>query len=142
MAGIKHPSYITSSGGKMGDLVFYSIRDRQYARLYVKPANPDTSEQRFIRKTFGDAVRTWQKLTHEEKRKYNKKALRLSMTGYNLYISIFMRDNLASHSVNLEKYNTATLPAHMENFSVPAPFFLAGSGYIRFKQNIYCSDPG
>jgi len=96
MARIKHPSYIASSGGRMGDIVFYSFYDRQYARLYCKPVDPKTVEQKIIRKTFGDAVRSWQALSPEEQYKYNKKARRLPMTGYNLYISNYMKSILHS----------------------------------------------
>lgn len=81
----------------MGDIVMFSRCGRDYARAYVKPANPDTDGQRIVRKTFGDAVRSWQGLSPEDKRKYNKQALRLNKSGYNLYISRYMKENISSH---------------------------------------------
>jgi len=80
----------------MGDIVFYSLYERQYARLYSKPFNPDTAGQKIVRRAFGDAVRSWQALSPEEQYRYNKKARRLPMTGYNLYISDYMKSILHS----------------------------------------------
>jgi uncharacterized protein with NRDE domain len=92
---IKHPSYIKEGSGRMGDLVFYSLYGSSFARLYAKPVNPDTEGQRIVRRTFGDAVRSWQKLTDEEKQKYSRKARHLPMSGYNLFISNYMKEKLA-----------------------------------------------
>jgi hypothetical protein len=91
---ITHPSYIKEGSGRMGDLVFYSLYGSSFARLYAKPANPHTEGQRMVRRTFGDAVRSWQKLADGEKHKYNRKARHLPMSGYNLFISVYMKEKL------------------------------------------------
>jgi len=85
--------------GRIGGIVFYNNNDMLYARIKAIPANPDTEEQRIVRKTFGDAVRSWQSLPIEDKQKYNKKARRLSKKGYNLYISLYMKNNPANKDI-------------------------------------------
>ena len=82
-----------SMKGRIGGIVFYNNNDMLCARIKAIPVNPDTEEQRIVRKTFGDAVRSWQSLAIEDKQKYNKKARRLSKKGYNLYISLYMKNN-------------------------------------------------
>lgn len=96
MARVKTPSYIMEPGGRMGDLVFYSCRGKVYTRMYTKPANPNTDKQKAVRKTFGDAVRSWQSLPADIQAKYNKKARRINLSGYNMYISQYMKGNLLS----------------------------------------------
>jgi hypothetical protein len=85
---------LQSVSGRLGNIVFYHRYGKEYARVYVKPFNPDTESQRFIRKTFGSAVKSWQELPFTEKDKYKRKARRLAMSGYNLFISLYMKDNI------------------------------------------------
>jgi hypothetical protein len=94
MASVDLDLMFNGFSGRLGNIVLYTRYDNQYARIYSIPVNPDTNEQKMIRKTFGDAVRSWQELPQPEKDKYNKKARRLPMSGYNLYISCYMKENI------------------------------------------------
>jgi len=84
-----------SLAGRIGNIILYNNNGRLCARVKGKIVNPDTEEQRMVRRTFGDAVRSWQSLSFEEQQSYNKKARRLSRKGYNFYISLYMKNNLA-----------------------------------------------
>jgi hypothetical protein len=91
MATAKTDIFINSISGRLGNIVFYTNRGRQCVRAYVIPRNPDTEAQRYIRRSFGDAVRSWQALSPEERHSYNRKARYLNMSGYNLYISNYLK---------------------------------------------------
>jgi len=95
MAKVKHPSYMPGSNGRTGDAVFYERKGVQCMRTYVVPVNPKTEKQRAHRGSFKDAVKAWQMLSSEEKMIYNKKAedLKLSMSGYNLFLSGYIEQN-------------------------------------------------
>jgi len=81
--------------GRIGNIMLYNNNGILYARVKARIVNPDTEKQRIVRRTFGDAVRSWQSLTLEERQRYNKKARRLPINGYNYYISVYMNNNLA-----------------------------------------------
>ena len=130
MARITHPSYIKFSGGRMGDLVFYNFNQKQYARLYTKPINPDTALQRIVRRTFADAVRSWQALSPEEQYKYNKKARRLPMTGYNLYISTYMKNTLHSGNKKESSLFTSSESLSVYGMSPLEPRYATVGAYI------------
>lgn len=66
----------------------YYVQMRTY-----RPTNPQTEAQQENRGTFAEAVGEWQGLTNEQKANYNKKASRFSRTGYNYYISEYMKNN-------------------------------------------------
>ena len=95
MAIIQLNPMLVAMRGAIGGIVLYNRYDRQCARRHVRPANPDTEAQRAVRRTFGDAVRSWQGLSAEEKDSWTRRARKLSMSGYNLYISRFMRENIS-----------------------------------------------
>jgi hypothetical protein len=58
-------------------------------RFYI-PANPRSEPQQANRSKFANAISGWQNLTNEQKNQYNERAKRLKMSGYNLYIKIYM----------------------------------------------------
>lgn len=60
-------------------------------RPYLVPRNPDTAAQRTVRGSFRDAVHTWQGMSLEEKREWNFRARYKSATGYNLFVSHYMK---------------------------------------------------
>jgi len=94
MAHVLLNPILKSISGRMGPVVFYHYNDRQYMRRYVVPRNPNTIEQTKRRKTFADAVNSWQTLAEYKKTQWNHRALALPMSGYNLYISKQMRNEL------------------------------------------------
>lgn len=74
--------------------VFYVRNGKQCMRDYVIPTDPKTKLQQAIRRKFRNAVKSWQQLTNEQKQYWENlvKQKGLSMEGFNLYISYFMRD--------------------------------------------------
>jgi hypothetical protein len=82
---------INSIRGRIGNVVFYTRYGRQCVRTYVIPRNPDTEAQRAVRRSFADAVASWQAMPPEEQHEYNRKARYLNMSGYNLYISNYLK---------------------------------------------------
>ncbi len=87
---------INSISGRIGNVVFYTRRRAggaitQCVRLHVIPRNPDTEAQREVRRSFGEAVRSWQSLSADEKHEYIRKARYLNMSGYNLFISKYLK---------------------------------------------------
>ncbi len=82
--------------GRIGNLVFYYRNGKQCVRIHVIPRNPDTEFQRIVRRAFGNAVRSWQTMSGTERSAFNKKARYLNMSGYNLYISGYMKKNISA----------------------------------------------
>ncbi len=112
MATAKPAVLINTISGRIGNLVFYtrplapgtaksrgkaatqSTARTQCVRTYVVPRNPDTISQRAVRRCFAEAVRAWQSLAGEDRNTYNRKARYINMSGYNLFISKFMKINI------------------------------------------------
>lgn len=72
---------MTKQGKKSFKLVFYT------------PTNPQTVPQQANRAKFADAVAGWMSLTTEEKIAYNKRARKIKLFGWNLFI----REYFATH---------------------------------------------
>jgi len=130
-----------SMKGRIGGIVFYNNNDMLYARIKAIPANPDTEEQRIVRKTFGDAVRSWQSLPIEDKQKYNKKARRLSKKGYNLYISLYMKNNLIISRVHIDSSKPVSGIQEADT-SVACTFFPICCLYSDYIQVSFSSSAG
>ena len=90
--------FLVSISGRIGCLVFYPRKKKQCIRMYVVPRNPDTILQRNVRRSFADAVKSWQALTTEEKYKYIRRARGTNMSGYNLYISEYIKETISTRS--------------------------------------------
>lgn len=99
MATATPNTLINSISGRLGNAVFYLNRGRQCLRLHVVPRNPNTEAQRTVRRTFRDAVISWQSLTGDEKYSFRQKARFLNMSGYNLFISQFMKTKLPARGL-------------------------------------------
>ncbi|MBN2401169.1 MAG: hypothetical protein JXN64_02105 [Spirochaetes bacterium] len=93
--------------GRIGGIVFYCRKNRQCMRTYVLPRNPDTIMQRIILRTFANAVKSWQALTDEEKYRFTGKARGLNMSGYNLYISQYMKEDACIQREPEKKHSSA-----------------------------------
>jgi hypothetical protein len=89
---------INSISGRIGNVVFYCRYGKQCVRVHVIPRNPDTEAQRIVRRAFGDAVRAWQSLSPDEQYDYTRKSRHLNMSGYNLYISIYLKRIMHAYS--------------------------------------------
>jgi hypothetical protein len=117
MATAKTNILINSISGRIGSVVFYVRRGTQCVRTHVIPRNPDTEAQRTVRRSFAGAVRSWQSITPEERYAYNRKARYLNMSGYNLYISKYLKivikaPNLTS--IDEQKLKVGSLPWNLE----------------------------
>ncbi len=62
-----------------------------YIKRYAVPRNPRTPRQQGGRLRFADAVAAWQALPPEERRQHAVEARDLGCSGYNLFISRFLR---------------------------------------------------
>ncbi len=91
MAKVKLHPYLRTAHGGMGDLVLY----RRYGKIYIKartiPKNPRTEPQVKCRGNFGGSVKAWQVLPEEEKAIYRARAKRKRKSGYNLFMSEYLR---------------------------------------------------
>ena len=64
------------------------------ARLdYYFPKNPRYIPQQANRQKMSNAVASWQSLTTEQKQVYNERAIKLPMSGYNLYLREYLLSN-------------------------------------------------
>ncbi len=109
---------INSLHGRLGNLVFYMRKGTQCVRVHVIPRNPDTEAQRAMRRSFADAVRSWQAMSADERYAYNRKARYLNMSGYNLYISNYLKriiQTLVRSSSHESKSKLYSLPWNLEH---------------------------
>lgn len=60
---------------------------------YFVPQNPRTETQQNNRQKYSDSIIAWRNLTNEQKQVYNKNAVGMKMTGYNL----FQKEYMLSH---------------------------------------------
>jgi hypothetical protein len=91
MAHVQLNPILLSLSGRIGSLVFYPSRGNQYVRRYVIPCNPDTPVQRIQRELFAQAVSRWQTISESTRIRWNNKARATNRTGYNLFISAYLR---------------------------------------------------
>ncbi len=91
MAKVKLHPYLRTAHGGLDGLVFY----RRYGKIYIKartiPANPRTEPQVKCRGNFGGGVKAWQVLPEEGKALYRNRAKRKRKSGYNLFMSEYLR---------------------------------------------------
>ncbi len=122
---------IKSISGRIGNLVFYQRRGIQCVRTYVIPRNPDTLAQKAMRRNFADAVLSWQSMTADERYAFTRKARNINMSGYNLYISLYMRTIISNNAVtgNVLLPSFSAIPATTFNRfpSVSNPYIKAYS---------------
>jgi hypothetical protein len=64
---------------------------KQYIRKWTKPRDPKTIFQSEQRKKFAEANKAWKALSDEEKHIYNERAKGMSMSGYCLFVSEFVK---------------------------------------------------
>ena len=121
---------ISSVNGRLGNVVFYKRRNTQCIRSYVIPRNPDTAAQRAARHTFADAVKSWQSITRDEKFKFIRRARNMQMSGYNLYISLFIKKQESSE----RKASAALCPLNNNIFNSPI-HSVSYSSFIQTEKN-------
>jgi len=126
MAKAKLKSYLKKLHGRSGNYIHYNVKGRQYVRSYAVPANPRTDAQQKNRCTFALAVRSWQELSPGHKLIYNRKAIKKSFSGYNLFISMMMKgqslptnDTEGKDRINNRYFNT-TFITGINSVSIPS----------------------
>jgi hypothetical protein len=151
MATAKPNILINSISGRIGSVVFYKRLGTQCVRTHVIPRNPDTEAQRAVRRSFADAVRSWQAMPPEDQRTYNRRARFLNMSGYNLYISNYMKITIqalyrASTDAQSSKIISPTWNLELATWNhLPLPERIpsvSASGILPLRENPvpYCSD--
>ncbi|MDI6917874.1 MAG: hypothetical protein QMC80_08785 [Thermoplasmatales archaeon] len=73
-------------------IVTYNRYGKTYVRRYFVPRNPRTEKQRNHRDRFKNAVKEWKNLTEKEKETYKQLAEGMSMSGFNLFMSLKMKE--------------------------------------------------
>lgn len=71
MAIVKYSALVSDIRGKQGGNVFSRNRGGGYVRTYVKPTNPSTPQQMFVRSQFQALVQTWKGLTDAVRAAWN-----------------------------------------------------------------------
>lgn len=58
---------------------------------FYEPSDQTQPNKIISQQKFADAVLSWQGLTTEQKNQYNKRAIGKHMSGYNLFLRIYMK---------------------------------------------------
>lgn len=112
--------------GKKGNYIHYYVKGYHYVRSYSIPFNPRSAAQQENRRTFAEAVKSWQKLPAEEQAVYREAARRTSDRGYNLFISMYMKGKtlpVTSPAGRIKMQDTCFhAPFMVQSNSVSIPF--------------------
>lgn len=93
MAKVQLDVLFNDLSGHIGNMVYYSVRGKTYARQYVIPDNPRSELQTSHRNLFAEAMAEWKKLGTDEKLVYKKRSRRLAMHGHNLFVSEYIKSH-------------------------------------------------
>jgi hypothetical protein len=115
MAAVTLNPVLLSIHGRIGNTVFYHNRGKTCARQHVIPRNPDTKVQRIVRQTFANAIKVWQSMDQDKRYKFNRKVRNLCMSGYNLFISEYMK-TMISNKTNESSWQTTIAGQYMYAF--------------------------
>lgn len=74
-------------------IVYYRMRGQTYARHWVRGTNPRTPAQRNVRNYFASAVRAYQAISWPERLAWRKAAYNTNMSGYELFLSTYVKAN-------------------------------------------------
>ena len=117
MARISLDPLFRNVSGRVGSLVFYAYGDRQYARRYVVPINPNTPAQKKRRGRFAEAILAWQNLSLPARDKWNKKCRFMNMSGYNLFISSYMMSKNTDSDGTIKRESPLFFPYPLRSLS-------------------------
>ncbi len=93
MTKIKPDPMFISISGKTGNFVFYMRKGIMHSRSRIIPLNPRTPLQQKNRSLFSQAVKAWQVLPDATRMIYNLRARGKTQSGYNIFISEYMKTN-------------------------------------------------
>ncbi|MFB3896960.1 MAG: hypothetical protein ACE14V_11730 [bacterium] len=79
--------------GKSGNVIYQVVNKTgtQYARKHVMTPDKQTAGQILQRDKLIAANYSWRTLSESEQNKYNNRAKKLQMSGYNLFLSEYMK---------------------------------------------------
>lgn len=95
MSQVVGPLFSLNAKGKWGNtLTFTSAFNRNIVKKTPRTKLPASGNQLGVRKVFSDGIVAWNGLPIEEKEEYNQKAKGKSLTGFDIFISDYMNENL------------------------------------------------
>jgi len=106
-----------SMRGNLDGIVYYTCHGKVRARLYAVPRDPKTPAQRARRRAFSDAVAAWKMLSVEEKNCWKAHGKRKRVSGYNAFISAYLKKETAPTTVQSQ---SAPSPSAYPGASRPA----------------------
>jgi len=96
MALVNGPLFSFDARGSIGKLMTYQkTRAGLMVRRWVDTSHSPSENQAVIRYWVGRAVDAWQSMTGEEKEVYNGIAEHQKFTGYNYFVSEYVKEKLA-----------------------------------------------
>lgn len=96
MARAKGSLFSLSAHGALdGSLIYQVQRGRQCVKKYAKPSNPKTESQQENRTALSEAVAAWKALSESERAAFNVSGARYSRAGYNYFISLVLKGEIA-----------------------------------------------
>jgi len=97
MTKLRLPPWILEIYGSVnkGRIAFRRFRKTIVLEVDPSPSYTRTTAQANVRDTFKQAVQAWNSLTDEEKEQYNREASKYNLTGYQYFISQYMKEHLA-----------------------------------------------
>ncbi len=116
---------INSLSGRLGNVVYLhkaAYRQQYDGEVRARACHPAQSGYRSLEKsarTFSDAVRSWQAMPAEERYAFNRRARYMNMSGYNFYISQYMKSSISDKSATSEACpprNVALYPVFFNRF--------------------------
>ena len=95
MVRIKSPLMSQKASGTIGGILTFSDRKTgSQVRYQKKQKDKITLSRTTQRDLFNQAIGAWNLLNSAEKKSWNVRAKGQNLTGYNLYISIFIGENI------------------------------------------------
>ena len=95
MAKTYGPLFSETAHGTIGGVLTYSTKDVVKQVRYQKKQQKVETEERLVHwKIFKAIIGEWHDLTDSEKADWDKLAVKLHMTGYNLYVKSFFESIL------------------------------------------------
>lgn len=95
MAKVINPLMSISASGRLGGLIYQTSRYGNQVKAHSPHTKRPSELQLKQNYVFGQVADEWRYLTESEKEEYNKRAVKLKMTGFNLYI----KENLISYGI-------------------------------------------
>lgn len=99
MVRIKSPLMSQKASGTIAGILTFSDRKTgPQARFQKKQKDKITVDRSTQRTLFNEAIGAWNLLNSNEKKEWNVQAKGQNLTGYNLYISIYIGENIKINS--------------------------------------------